>query len=67
MNDRTGDDARRYREAKRWPTVLLWVGSVLLLAGLLTYQLLETAAGLIVLGVGGYWMQHILHSGKKGP
>jgi hypothetical protein len=61
------DDVRRFREAKRWPTVLLWGGGVFLLAGLFAHQLLGVAAGLIALVAGGYWMQDILHSGKQGP
>jgi hypothetical protein len=63
----TVDEVRRFREAKRWPAVLLWVGGAFLLAGLFTDQVLGIAAGLIALGAGGYWMQDILHSGQQRP
>jgi hypothetical protein len=56
------DEARRFKEAKRSPTVLLWTGSALLFAGVFTQQFLAIVAGLLALGAGGYWMQDITHS-----
>jgi hypothetical protein len=67
MSNSWHDEMRRFREAKRWPKVLLWVGAAFLLAGLFTEQFLGMAAGLVALGVAGYWMQDILHSGNHGP
>jgi hypothetical protein len=67
MNNSWHNEARLFRKAKRWPTILLWVGVTFLLAGLLTHQLVGIAVGLIGLGAGGYWMQDILHSGNQGP
>jgi hypothetical protein len=67
MNNTWHDEVRQFREAKRWPNILLLVGAAFLLAGLFTDQFLAIAAGLIALGAGGYWMQDILHSGNHGP
>jgi hypothetical protein len=63
----TIDEARRSKEAKRWPAVLLWAGGAFLLAGLFTHQLLGIAIGLFALGAGGYWMQDIMHSVSRSP
>jgi hypothetical protein len=54
-------------EASRWSTFLSWVGGAFLLAGLFAGQFLAIAAGLIVLGVGVYWVQDNWHSEKQGP
>jgi hypothetical protein len=64
MSNSWHDEMRRFREAKRWPKVLLWAGAAFLLAGLFTEQFLGMAAGLIALGAAGYWMQDILALGE---
>jgi hypothetical protein len=46
----------REAEAKRWPSILLWIGAGFLLAKFAMAQPLGTAAGVMALAAAGRWL-----------
>jgi hypothetical protein len=43
-------------EAKRWPTILLWIGAGFLLAKFATAQPFGTTVGMMALAAAGGWL-----------